>query len=66
VPEAQEPFFDPLEQCYEALLVQYLGAVYLSLEHEAFGVHQQVALSAFDLLATIVTPLLSTYPGGLD
>jgi hypothetical protein len=38
--------------------------VYLRLEHEAFGVYEQVALSAFDLLATIVTPLLSTYYAG--
>jgi hypothetical protein len=65
VPEAQELFLGSLEQWFEALLVYYLGAVYLSLEHEAFGVHQEVSLTAFNLLATIVTPLLSAHPGGL-
>jgi hypothetical protein len=39
--------------------------VHLRLEHQSFGIHEQVALSAFDLLATITTPLLSAYPGGL-
>jgi len=40
--------------------------VYLRLEHEAFGVYEQVGLSAFDLLATIITSLFSAHPGGLD
>ena len=39
--------------------------MYLRLEHEAFGVYEQVAFTTFDLLATIVTPLLSAHPGGL-
>ena len=37
-----------------------------SFEHEAFGVYEQVALSAFDLLATVITSLLSAYTGRVD
>jgi hypothetical protein len=36
------------------------------LEHEAFGVHQQVTLSALELLAPVVTPVLPAYRGALD
>jgi len=37
----------------------------LGFEHESFGVYQQMAFSAADLLATIVTAFLSAYPGTL-
>jgi hypothetical protein len=37
----------------------------LRFEHEAFGVHQDVAFSALDLLAPIVSPVLPAYPGAL-
>jgi hypothetical protein len=35
------------------------------LEHEAFGVDQDVALTPLDLLGPIVTPVLPAYPGAL-
>jgi len=38
----------------------------LGLEHEALGVHQDVAFSALHLLATIVTALFSAHRGTLD
>jgi hypothetical protein len=38
----------------------------LGLEHESFGVDQQMALSAFDLLSSIVAALFSAYPSSLD
>ena len=34
-------------------------------EHEAFRIDQEMALPAFDLLSTIVSTLLSAYPGTL-
>ena len=37
----------------------------LGFEHESFGVYEQVTLSAFDLLAAIVTTLLSSHSGRL-
>jgi hypothetical protein len=43
-----------------------LCAVDLGLEHEAFSVHQQVSLSAFDFLATVVATLFSGHPGRFD
>jgi hypothetical protein len=38
----------------------------LGLEYETLGVHQDVAFSAFDLLASVVTPLFPAYRGALD
>ena len=38
----------------------------LRLEYEALGVYQQMTLSSFDLLASIVTPLFPAYRGALD
>jgi hypothetical protein len=38
----------------------------LGFEHKAFGVHQDVTLSAFDLLGSVVTTLFSAYCGTLD
>jgi hypothetical protein len=38
----------------------------LGLEHESFGIDQQMALPAIDLLAAVVTAFLSAYPGGFD
>jgi hypothetical protein len=35
-------------------------------EHQTLCVHQEVALSAFDLLASIVSSLLSAHPGRFD
>jgi hypothetical protein len=44
-------------------LVHDLCAVDLNLEHEAFAVHQQVSLSALDLLAAIVATFFASHPG---
>jgi hypothetical protein len=38
----------------------------LRFEHEAFGVYQDVALSALYLLAAVIAALLSAYRGTLD
>ena len=38
----------------------------LRLEYETLGVYQQMTLSSFDLLASIVTPLFPAYRGALD
>jgi hypothetical protein len=35
-------------------------------EHQTLPVHQQVALSAFDLLGPVVTALFAAYARGLD
>ena len=40
--------------------------MYPGSEHQSLGVHQQVTLAALDLLATIITALLSTYASRLD
>ena len=40
--------------------------MHFGFEHKPFGVYQEVALSAADLLSTVVTTLLSAYPGRLD
>src|SRR3712207_4996748 len=55
----------PQERPYP-LVVHHPGTVDLRLEHEAFGVYQQVALSALYLLASVVTALFSAYCGTLD
>ena len=41
-------------------------AVDLGFEHESFGVYEQMSLTAFDLLTTVVTAFLSTHACGLD
>ena len=38
----------------------------LGFEHEAFGIHQQMALPTIDLLSTIVTTFFSPYPASFD
>jgi hypothetical protein len=38
----------------------------LCLEHETLCVHQDVALTPFDLLASVVTSIFCAYRGGLD
>src|SRR5215212_6093748 len=47
-------------------MVQHLGAVNLRLEYESLRVHQQVALTPFDLLAPVVSALFSAHRGALD
>jgi hypothetical protein len=43
----------------------YLCAVNPGFEHQSLRVHQQMALSAFDLLGAIVAAPFSTDPGRL-
>jgi hypothetical protein len=38
----------------------------LGFEHEAFRIYQQVTLTAFDLLTSVVTALFSAHRGALD
>jgi hypothetical protein len=38
----------------------------LGFEHETFGVNQDMALTALDLLASVVTSVFSAYRGALD
>jgi hypothetical protein len=66
VSKARKEPLRPTQQRLDALVVHHLGAVYLGLEHESFGVDQQMALSSFDLLASIVAAFFSAYPGSLD
>jgi hypothetical protein len=40
--------------------------VNLGFEHESFRINEQVALSAFHLLAAIVTTLIPSYSGRFD
>ena len=50
----------------DPLVIHHFRTVYPGFEHEAFGVYEQVALSAFHLLPTIVASLLPAYAGRLD
>src|SRR3712207_8782995 len=45
----------PYTTLFRSVVIHNLCAVDLHLEHETLGVHQDVAFSALDLLATIVT-----------
>ena len=55
-----------MQQYLDPLVVHNLCAVDLRLEYETLGVYQQMTLSSFDLLASIVTPLFPAYRGALD
>ena len=50
----------------DAVLVREPGAVDPGLYHQVFGVHQDVALAAPDLLAAVVTPLLTLDAWSID
>ena len=52
-----EPLVGSPQQRLDPLVIHHLGAVDLGLEHQALGVHQQVTLTALDLLASVVTAL---------
>ena len=43
-----------MQQRLDPFVIHHLGAVDLGFEDETLGVHQDVALSAFDLLASVV------------
>jgi site-specific DNA recombinase len=65
VREAREAVLGRFEQALYAVLVGDLRAVYPRLDHEPFGVHEDVALPAPNLLAAVKAPLLAAHPGGL-
>jgi hypothetical protein len=50
----------------DPFVIHHLGTVDLGFEHKAFGVHQDVTLSAFDLLGSVVTTLFSAYRSALE
>jgi hypothetical protein len=66
VRKAREEPFGAIQQCLDALVVHDLRAVNLGFEHESFRINEQVALSAFHLLAAIVTTLIPSYSGRFD
>src|ERR671912_264842 len=55
-----------IQQHLDALVVHDLCAHDLCLEYEAFGVYQQMSLTALYLLPAIVAALFSTHAGRLD
>src|SRR5215207_2125586 len=63
--EAGEVHICSLQERLDPVPVHHLGAVNLRLEHESFRIHQQMALTTFDLLATVVTSVFPAYPGSL-
>src|SRR5215213_3039839 len=54
------------QQQPDAVRVWHFCAVDPRLEYEAFGIDEQMALSAFDLLGGVETSLLDSHSGGLD
>jgi hypothetical protein len=56
----------PIQQRLDPLIVHYLGTVDLRLEDETLSVHQDVTLTPFDLLTSVVTPIFAAYRGALD
>jgi hypothetical protein len=53
------------QQDLDALPVLDLRAVDPAFEHHTLGVHEYVALSAFDLLAAVVAAFFTSHPSGL-
>ncbi len=49
----------------DPFVIHHLGTVKLGCEHEAFGLYQQVTLTALELLASVITPIFPAYRGGL-
>src|SRR5919107_3485392 len=54
-----------MQQRRDPLVVHNLGTVELGFEDETLGVHQDMALTPFDLLTSVVTALLSAHRGAL-
>jgi hypothetical protein len=54
-----------LQQQFDPVLIGHLGAVDLGFEHQSLRIHQQMALSATNLLPTVVSTRLTTYTGRL-
>lgn len=64
--EARKVVRCEIQQNLDALSVLDLRAMDPGLEYQILSVHQEVALSTFDLLATVVSALFSTDTGCLD
>src|SRR5919107_2601612 len=54
------------QQRLDSLLIHKLGAVNYGLEHETFGVHQQMSLPTAYLLSAVVTTLFPAYSSRFD
>jgi hypothetical protein len=65
VREAWKALACGLQQQLDAVLVGHLSAVNLGFEYQALRIHEQVSLSAANLLAAIVAPLFATDPARL-
>src|SRR5829696_5784597 len=63
--EAREAITCALQQQPYPVLVGYLGAVDLGLEHQPFRIYQEVTLPTTNLLPAIVAPRLTTDARGL-
>ena len=55
-----------IQQNLDAISVLDLCAVNPGFERQTLRVYQEVSLSSFDLLATVVSALLSAYAGRFD
>jgi hypothetical protein len=64
--EAPKVFRREVQQNLDPFPVLDLCAVNPGFEHQPLSVHQEVSLSALDLLTAIVTTLFSTYSGCFD
>jgi hypothetical protein len=53
-----------LQQHPDAIFVWNFGAVYFAFEHQTFGVDEQMALSAFDLLGRVEAALFASHSRG--
>ena|SRR5215217_789883 len=64
--EARKSRICPMQQRLDPFVIHHLGAVDLGFEHETLGIHQEVALAPFDLLASVVTSIFSADRGALE
>ena len=64
--QARESLPCSMQQRLDPLVIHHLGAVDLGLEHEALSVHEDMALTALDLLTSVVTALFASHRGALE
>jgi hypothetical protein len=55
-----------MQQPLDPFVIHHLGAVEVGFEDETLGVHQDVALTPFDLLTSVITALFSAHRGAFD
>ena len=63
--ETRKALAGALQQQLDPVLVGNFGAVDLGLEHESLSIHEQVSLSAADLLTAVVASCFAAYPACL-